>query len=97
MKFLTTIFILFFTLSLSAQKSVFVSNTGTEYRFYDDCVSITDFLTTDFEIKSVEYIDDGVIYETNGITFTVFYDEKGGIKFFIMSDSRSEEYLIELN
>lgn len=97
MKFITTIFILFFTLSLSAQNSVFVSNTGTEYKFYNDCISITELLTTDFEIKSVEYTDDAVIYKTNGITFTVFYDEKGGIKFFIMSHPKSEDYFIELN
>ena len=97
MKFLTTFLILFSTLSLSAQNSVFVSNTGTEYRFYDDCISITDFLTTDFEIKSVEYTGDAVIYKTNGITFTVFCDKNGGIKFFIMSHPRSEDYLIELN
>lgn len=96
MKFLTTIFILFFTLSLSAQNNIFVSSTGTEYRFYDDCVSITDFLTTDFEIKSVEYTDDAAIYKTNGIIFTVFYDKNGGIKFFIMSHPQSEDYIVEL-
>lgn len=97
MKFLTTLVILFFTLSLSAQNNIFVSNTGTEYRFYDECISITDYLTTDFNIKTVEYTDDAVIYNTDGITFTVFYDENGGIKFFVMSYPFNEDYIIELN
>ena len=74
-----------------------MSNTGTEYRFYDDCISITDFLTVDYDIKSVEYTDDAVIYKTNGIIFTVFYDENGDIRFFVMSYSRTEDYIIELN
>lgn len=97
MKFLTTFFLFFFTVSLSAQNNIFVSNTGTEYRFYDDCISITDFLTVDYDIKSVEYTDDAVIYKTNGIIFTVFYDENGDIRFFVMSYSRTEDYIIELN
>ena len=97
MKILTTFVIFFFTLSLSAQNNIFVSNTGTEYRFYDDCISITDFLTTDFFIKTVEYTDNAVVYKTDGITFTVFYDEKGGIKFFVMSYPRTDDYIVELN